>query len=70
MSRRSRGVADVAAEGALVADLQRSEAVQQVAEIGVFLVERAVAVGERGGCTDFQVGGSLFDALELGDVAT
>lgn len=42
---------------------------QQGAEVGVLLVQCAVAVGERGGGTYFQVAGGLFDALEFGHVA-
>ncbi len=42
---------------------------QQGAEVRVFLVQRAVAVGERGGGADFQVAGGLLDALELGHMA-
>ena len=42
---------------------------QQGAEVGVLVVQGAVAVGERGCGADFQVAGGLLDAFEFGDVA-
>ena len=39
-------VANVAAQGALIADLQRGEALQQLAKVRVFTVERGVGVGQ------------------------
>ena len=64
-----RSVADIAAQGALVANLQGGEALQQFAEVRVFMVQRGVAVGEGGGRADFQAVVELLDALHGFNVA-
>ncbi|MNV21148.1 hypothetical protein D3C71_1120760 [compost metagenome] len=64
-----RGVADVAAQGALVADLQGREAVQQFTEVRVLGVQGLVAIGQGRGGADFQAIVKAVDALHLGDVA-
>ena len=64
-----RGVTDVAAQGALVADLQRGEAVQQLTEIRVFLRQHFIAIGQRCGGADLDTGIGHLDFLHFDDVA-
>jgi len=64
-----RGVADVAAQRALIADLQRGEALQQLAEVRVVGGQRGVAVGQRCGGADLDMAVGDHHLLHLGDLA-
>ena len=64
-----RGIADVAAQGALIADLQGGEALQQFAEVRVLGLERAVGVCQRHRRADFNTVIKALDVLHFGHVA-